>query len=141
MSDFFIRLSIASLILLLFLISCADENTSINRFEGEISLDIHQSKYYPDADLTIGFRSVLSDSRCPTEVQCFWEGNGKVDLWIKRTNMDTIDFALNTTLEPKAVELLDFKIELRELNPYPEEEPFPINETNYSVLLFVENIP
>ena len=141
MSDFFIRLSIASLIPLLFLISCADENTSINRFEGEISLDIHQSKNYPDDDLTIGFRSVLSDSRCPTEVQCFWAGNGKVDLWIKRTSLDTIDFALNTTLEPDAIELLEYKIELRELNPNPKEEPFPINETNYSVLLIVENIP
>ena len=141
MSDFLIRLSIASLILLLFLISCADENTDPNKFEGEISLAIHQSKYYSDADLTIGFRSVLSDSRCPTEVICVWEGNGKVDLWIKRTSLDTIDFALNTTLEPDAIELLEYKIELRELNPYPEEEPFPINETNYSVLLFVENIP
>lgn len=63
-----------------------------------------------------------------------------MDLWIKRTSLDTIDFALNTTLELDAIEILDYKIELMELNPYPEEEPYPINETNYSVLLFVENI-
>ncbi len=131
---------IGIILLLLFVISCNNENPDLDKFNEEITLAIHQSRFYPGEDLTIGFRSVLSDSRCPSEAQCIWAGNGEVDLWLKQANMDTIDFALNTFLEPNTIELLDYKIELIELNPYPEEEPFLIDETNYSVLLFIENI-
>ena len=128
------------ILLLLLIISCNNENPDPDKFDGDISLAIHQSQFYPDADLTIGFCSVLSDSRCPSNAICVWEGNGEVDLWIQPTNLDTINFTLNIFLEPNAIELLDDKIELRELNPYPEDEPYPIDETNYSVLLFIENI-
>jgi hypothetical protein len=36
-----------------------------------------------DGELTVTFRNVVSDSRCPPEVKCFWEGMAEIQLEVE----------------------------------------------------------
>ena len=86
--------------------------------------------------LRIRFKSVLSDSRCPTGAQCGWAGNAEVAIEIAGNNNKQIVTRLNTQLEPKEVNYTGFKIKLVALNPYPKINE-PIAKKDYEATLIV----
>lgn len=86
--------------------------------------------------LRIRFKSVLSDSRCPTGAQCGWAGNAEVAIEIAGNNNKQIVTRLNTQLEPKEVAYNGFKIKLVALNPHPKVN-VPINKRHYEATLIV----
>lgn len=64
--------------------------------------------------------SVLSDSRCPSDVYCIWEGNAQVRFRFEKLNEDPIFFNLNTNIKSTTEAIIDrYKISLIRLNPYP----------------------
>lgn len=69
--------------------------------------------------LRITFRSVSSDSRCPTGVQCVWAGNAAIEIKVSKKNGSSVA-TLNTSLEPKEIVYEGFKIKLVALSPYPK---------------------
>lgn len=71
-------------------------------------------------DITIGFNGVPADSRCPTGVQCVWEGNAEVVLTLGGGE-DIESASLNTTVEPRAVEFAGYEVHLRGVAPHPTQ--------------------
>ena len=87
--------------------------------------------------LLVFFDAVTEDSRCPTGVQCPWEGDAAVRLEL---SSDNAEFApqprtLHTALEPRAVEFLGVTIRLVEVAPYPNSAGPPIDPASYTVRL------
>jgi hypothetical protein len=67
---------------------------------------------------TITLLDVPEDSRCPVGslVLCVWAGNGRIRLEVQQSGLtDTLD--LNTTLDPKQVDVGTLRILLTALNP------------------------
>jgi hypothetical protein len=97
---------------------------------GEIFLLHYQeTKYNADENITIKLEGVLSDSRCPSGVQCFWQGNAEVEFTFSKNDVPR-SFILNTGIEPSEVSLFGYKIKLVRLEPPvlvdnpPEQEDY-----------------
>lgn len=69
--------------------------------------------------VTVRFSRVSDDSRCPVDVQCVWAGNAVVHLSLTSTQSGSVESALNTTLDPKAVSFGGLSIRLVGLRPAP----------------------
>jgi hypothetical protein len=84
-------------------------------------------------DLRIRFDAVPSDSRCPSDVVCIWEGDGVATLVAERvaTPSSAVSLNLHTSIAPKSGEAHGFKIELLVLTPYPSTKS-PIKPDGYS---------
>ena len=89
----------------------------------------------PGTHVTIDFRDVTEDSRCPSNVVCVWAGNGQVALTLS-TPSDARDVLLNTTSEPRRIEFAGIRIALASLAPYPSGEP--IDPADYVATFEVE---
>jgi hypothetical protein len=81
-------------------------------------------------NLSIKFLEVVEDSRCPLDAVCVWEGNAEIVLL---ANQDTV--SLNTTLEPKIIDVGSYTIELISVSPYPETTIVIANEYYISKLV------
>ena len=97
----------------------------------EFTLQFGQTVTLKNEPLTITFKSVLEDSRCPTGAECPWEGNARILIQISQT-----DIELNTTLEPKQATYQAYTIRLVAVEPYPilNEE---IEPEDYSIKIIV----
>lgn len=79
--------------------------------------------------------SVIEDSRCPADVQCFWEGNAKVEVLV---NDQTYILTLGTLLEgdQNPVDLGDgLFLRLLRVDPYPGRGD---NDQPYTIIMTVE---
>ena len=85
----------------------------------------------------LAFGQVLSDSRCPVDVNCVWAGNAEVELGIRAGMGPTIPLRLNTTLDPRSAEQLGLRVTLLELKPAPRAGK-TIKPEDYSVRVRVE---
>jgi len=89
--------------------------------------------------LRFSFSEVLEDSRCPVNVTCIWEGNGKVVIGIAAGMGPTHALILNTGLEPRSVVWNGIQVTLLELNPTPQAGP-GIPSEDYTVRLKLEPV-
>jgi len=85
----------------------------------------------------------ITDNRCPTNVNCFVQGNAIVDLRIFNGN-ETMDFTLNTAGEinsgysfPTNATVFDLNIELEDLQPLPLDDNTEIPLEDYTIRLSV----
>ncbi len=97
----------------------------------EFVLAFGQTVTLKNYSLTITFKSVLEDSRCPTGAECVWAGNAKIVIEVSQT-----DIELNTTLEPKQAGYLAYSIQLLAVNPYPKLNE-QLQPEDYSIKLIV----
>ncbi len=89
--------------------------------------------------IRLGFGEVLEDSRCPVDVTCVWEGNGKVVIGIAAGMGPTHALILNTSLDPRAVVWNGIRVTLLELTPAPHAGT-DIPPEDYAVRLRLEPI-
>ena len=80
-----------------------------------------------NSGVEVGFSEILTDSRCPLNVQCYWAGMARIAIWLKAPDQDTL------FLEPVIFGYVDrsspgshrtvlsdhFGITLQQLDPYP----------------------
>lgn len=86
--------------------------------------------------LTLEFLNVPEDSRCPTGVQCVWQGNGVVRLELRRDGAsETV--TLNTGVEPRTAEFGAHRVRLLFLEPYPVYQN-PTTPAQYRAHVLVE---
>ncbi|MCB8942287.1 MAG: hypothetical protein H6658_00795 [Ardenticatenaceae bacterium] len=92
-------------------------------------------------NLTITFESVLDDSRCPTNVECFWTGEARGVLSIQQGDGEPVDWEFNTNPAPplniQSLEWGDYLLELQSLDPYPQDPEPAITQSEYRVTLVV----
>lgn len=92
-----------------------------------LSVNAGQTASVPGSDVRITFRSVTEDSRCPLDVTCVWGGNGQVALTVSGPE-GSEDVVLNTTTQPREVEVAGLRIVLASLAPYPSGKPIDPDE-------------
>ncbi len=70
----------------------------------------------------VRFLVVSEDSRCPSQAQCVWAGDGAVVLEIAPAGGDAAEHTLHTNPEsgPGAMVLAGYELTLLGLDPYPE---------------------
>lgn len=74
-----------------------------------------------DEKLSVQFSSVQNESRCPTGVQCVWEGNAAISIEVSKKRKKSVQAILNTntTIQPNEVAYKKYRVKLLGLNPYP----------------------
>ena len=102
----------------------------------EFKLRLGQSAQVRGENLKVEFVAVPEDSRCPTGVDCIWEGNGKIRLRIGKPRSDAATVELNTTVEPGNASYLNYEVRLVNLSPYPKAKQ-PINKKSYVATLSI----
>jgi len=93
------------------------------------------------SDLRVTFAELLEESRCPSSVQCPWEGNARIRLEVSRGSQ-TASVILNThgsTGYPREAEALGYRFSLEELVPYPAIPGQP-NPAQYIARLTISRV-
>lgn len=84
----------------------------------EVTLGLGQAVVLTGEDLSVGFDAVRSDSRCPPDVQCVWEGDATVAVSLAHpaTGPRTVvDLHTNGRFQ-RSTEYAGYQVELRALN-------------------------
>ncbi len=111
------NLAISGILLMALTFACKKDNNTLYR---TTEIKYGESKVYADYNLTINLDSVLSDSRCPQNVNCIWAGNAEVR-FIYSKDDKTVKFVLNTLTSFRTDTLIyGYRIKLVDLTPYPE---------------------
>jgi len=71
------------------------------------------------AQLRVGFQAVKSDSRCPIDVTCIWEGNAEVAIALGIGEGPSYPFVLNTSAGTQSADFSGYRVTLLELEPAP----------------------
>jgi hypothetical protein len=99
--------------------------------ERNFQLQIGQSAHVAQANLTVGFKGVISDSRCPRGEACIWEGEAIVQIWLQQTGGSMDEFELHTSSRGVNIAVYKgFSVRLVALNPTPVSG-VEIDSTNY----------
>jgi hypothetical protein len=91
--------------------------------------------------LRLGFAAVLEDSRCPTQVECFWTGQARIAISVDPEASSSTKVEFNTNPAPgqtvKVAQVGPYSIELQSLDPYPQT-PDAIAFEDYRATLMVQ---
>jgi len=88
-------------------------------------------------EVLIKFTGVGSDSRCPVDVICVWEGNAEVKLKLKKGSLEK-DVLLHTSLSPRSIVFDGYEILLKEVLPLTKAGQ-TIKQEQYSIKLIIKN--
>jgi hypothetical protein len=116
----------------------------------EFTLSVGQTVSLSDANLSITLLNVVSDERCPSEIECAASGPVTLQLSILGSNGRVTDetlqsFTDNNGLAPdrdfegirSAVSIDEFEIRILGVSPYPKDRSDSIKPSEYKVTLKV----
>ena len=104
---------------------------------GEVVLGYGDEVAVDGSVVRVAFGQVLSDSRCPVDAVCVWQGNAEVEVGIRAGMGPTIPLRMNTTLDPRFVDWQGIRVTLLELMPAPRTD-VTLKPEDYSVRLKLE---
>lgn len=104
------------------------------------TLRIGQEARIASESLTLLFRSVPDDSRCPEEegVACVWAGNAVVRIEVVTASHTRQSIDLNTTLEPQRGSYLTYEVRLLSLAPAARSDTRIAPESYVAQLMVIE---
>ena len=118
----------------------------------EVTLAPGQSAAVTGTDLTITFHSVVSDERCPSEIECAASGPVTISLSIQQGEGDPTEFTLQTFTDldgrspnvqfegvTNRTEIGDYAVQIASVTPYPQNLNTEIEASQYRVALLVSN--
>jgi predicted SPOUT superfamily RNA methylase MTH1 len=94
----------------------------------QISIRTGETKSVNGSKLNVKFLGVVEDSRCPKGTTCIWAGNAKVSIRVWKKNQKPVELELNSTLDPRSVEVLGYKVTLAGLSPKTGKGTIDANE-------------
>jgi hypothetical protein len=98
------------------LIGCATTLVPGNPVEFELA--VGETATLQDQDVSVQFKSVAADSRCPSDVSCVWAGDA--ELVLRLTGVSGVDdTTLHTTLDPRTLSRGSTTLEVLGLSPTP----------------------
>ena len=111
--------------LLLLLINCPGNNSNqIRKHEAplnqEFIMRVGEDVVFKGEDLGLRFLSVVEDSRCPKGEKCITEGNGKIELQLKRSQKQPVTVELNTSSGTQKANYDGYEVKFVGLEPYPK---------------------
>jgi hypothetical protein len=130
------RFSILGLAALL----AACNSAAAPRLGDEFTLRVGQSASITEINLWMRFIRIVNDSRCPSTVECFVEGDGSVLIEVGPLNGDSKEDTLHTSLGPSTIPLGNAELRLVKLEPYPATSG-SIPPGDYIVTLATRSVP
>ena len=117
------------------LVACDDDPTGPKPGES-FTLEVGERATLDAVHTSVRFLAVAEDSRCPSQAQCVWAGDGAVVLEIAPATGDAAEDTLHTNLGsgPGAVVLAGYELTLLGLDPYPDT-PGAIGPDEYTATL------
>jgi hypothetical protein len=107
----------------------------------EFALSGGQEATISGENLRLRFTDVLEDSRCPTEVECFWTGQARIAVAVEPPGRPATTVDFNTNPAPgqtvQTVEVGGYTVELKSLAPYPRTPEDGIALDDYEATLLV----
>lgn len=124
-------------------IACDDKREEVpidDKFGEPITLKVGESSDIEAGLLTITFDNLVEDSRCPSGVECFWEGQARVQLLMNEST--TIDLIMQAGQEDLAKDTSDSYIyTLLDVSPYPDmSDELPLPSEAYSIEVQVDKL-
>ncbi len=86
--------TIAFLILFTSFSACRKQSNSYIVLGKSFNLTYDEQKSTSDDAISVHFKEVIEDSRCPRYVECVWEGQVKVKLRVETENINPEDITL-----------------------------------------------
>lgn len=114
-----------------------DNSASENFNLGDtVSVAYHQTLVNDEENISIRFKELIGDSRCPIDVCCFWQGDAEIQFTINAQDIIK-DFNPHTAwLSKQDTTLLDYNIKLIDVKPYKHTE-FEYHPKQYEAYLVV----
>jgi hypothetical protein len=119
----------------------ADDEPQPKRVSTDVEFTLARGEQASIGDglVLVTFLAVVSDSRCPADVVCVWQGDAAMTFRIE-SPLSEAPFAgldtLHTEIEPRAVTRYGYTVEVTGLQPYPYSSDDP-GARNYRVMLVV----
>ena len=108
----------------------------------EFTLGGGQESVLRGENLRLRFSELLEDSRCPTEVECFWTGQARIAVVVQPPDHPSATAYFNTNPAPgenvQKTRVDDYTISLKSLDPNPRTPDEPISFEDYRATLLVE---
>ena len=115
----FLSITLASLEQESFAQSSASMNIDTN-LDSEFILQINQSAEIKSEDITVTFFNVTSDSRCPSDVTCIWQGQAGIEIDVQKGEVESsISLSIGGDSSPEESIFNSYLIQLVDLSPYP----------------------
>ena len=108
--------------------------------DSEFLLQFNQSLELKSENMKITFLNVTSDSRCPSDVTCVWQGKADIDVNLQKDDQNiTVSLPIGGDSNQKKAVFNQYLIQLVDLSPYPvstkniqyDEYAAKINITKY----------
>ncbi len=112
-----------------------EEITPAEPFRLEVGEEMRLEK----ENVTVRFMTVVGDSRCPSDVTCFWAGDAEAEVRLTQGD-DQTSVSLHTNGGgdyPRQAEAFDCTLRLEDLEPYPSTKS-EIAPEDYVVTLTLE---
>ena len=122
--------------------ACAPEVGAGTAGLGEsFSLAVGQSASIDGEDLTIEFIDVIADSRCPSGVECIWQGEVAclVEITYSGTGQQKVLTYPGLTQEPSEAQFGSYQFTFS-VEPYPEADK-EIEKSEYRLNLLITKAP
>lgn len=125
-----------SVFFLLILLMVASPVHADQPFGRPFQLGVGESVTLGRGQVSVGFADLVSDSRCPVGVSCFWEGDAAVGLWLREAVSVSQEFVLHTFADFQgSLELGPYTISLLAVEPYPIFDVVPDPDTQFVKLV------
>lgn len=148
------KIQVISLWMICLLAACQPGGTSSSPVAGTINTEITlapgQSSAVTGTDLTVTFHSVVSDERCPRDVECAASGPVTVSLSVRQGDDTPTDFTLQTFTDvdgrspnvqfegiTNRSEVGKYIIQLGGVIPYPQNSTTEIEASEYRVTFLI----
>lgn len=100
-------------------------------------LKLNQNVTIPSSNITVRFSNVTSDSRCPSDVTCIWQGEITIQVDVKKENTAFESIVLGT--DDLIPVFGKYFIQLLKIEPYPQST-HQIQPDEYVVTLAITEI-
>ena len=87
--------------------------------EDQFQLKVNQTASFESDTIKVKFLNVTSDSRCPTDVTCVWEGEAKIVVNIMKDGQDLGDFNLSSRAVQNNQAFDGHQIQVTQIEPSP----------------------
>lgn len=101
-----------------------------------LSIPLAEERSANDGRVRVRFVTLVSDSRCPANAVCVWEGDASVRLLV-RVGGTTRDTVLHTFLEPRSLSIGRYVITITRVLPYPGTYPENVPPPRPTVLVSI----
>ena len=123
---------------LVMITSCSKAN-----FPEDVEIESGDSVYFRKDKLGVAFKAVKEDSRCPENVECFWEGkvtlliDVKIEEIVNEVELSSKSSAIDQY--PNTATIGPYTFELIDVDPKPKHTPLEFEDYSIQIRIDKQN--